>query len=78
MEQVEKFYACFMKLAQEAWMRLDYDKDGTVSLSDTKESTIKLITFLKNLDYEEASKDFKNRLYTDAIAYMEQELEQNE
>ena len=70
-----KLYACFIKLAQDAWMRLDYDKDGTVSLSDTKESTIKLIWFLKNLDYVEASNDIKNRLYTDAIAYMEQELE---
>ena len=47
-------------------------------MNDGKKSTIKLYHYLRNLDYVEAFKVIKNRLYTDAIAYMQQELQRNE
>ena len=78
MEQALILYARLDKLAQDLWNRLDDDKDGTVSLTDAKKSSIKLYHYARNLDYVEEFKVLKNRLYTDAIAYMQQELEQNE
>ena len=77
-EKVLRLYAKITKLAQELWKRLDYDEDGTVSFQDARDSSTSLFEYIKTMDYTEASRDVKNRLYTDAIAYMEHELEQAE
>ena len=58
-------------------MRLDIDNDGTVSIDDTKQSMIQLYEFLKNFDVIEKTTDIKSKLYTDAIKYMQNELDED-
>ena len=55
-------------------MRLDFDKNGAVSIDDLKKSMIGLYAFLKNFDVIETSIQIKSKLYTDAIDYMQTEL----
>ena len=58
-------------------MRLDFDHDGSVSLDDLKQSMVGLYDFLKNFDVIEQTTQIKTKLYTDAIAYMQNELEED-
>lgn len=57
------------------WMRLDFDKDGSVSVDDLKKSMVGLYDFLKNFDIIETTTTIKSKLYSDAIAYMQAELD---
>ena len=57
------------------WMRLDFDSDGSVSVDDLKKSVFGLYEFLRNFDVIEKTTQVKSQLYTDAIAYMQQELD---
>jgi len=59
-------------------MRLDFDDDGNVSMDDLKLSMVNLYEFLKDFDVIDATYQIKGKLYTDAIAYMQQELEQDQ
>lgn len=59
-------------------MRLDIDKDGTVTVDDMKKSMIGLYDFLKNFDIIETTTTIKSKLYTDAISYMQAELEEEQ
>ena len=58
-------------------MRLDFDHDGSVSLDDLKSSMVGLYDFLKNFDVIEQTTQIKTKLYTDAIAYMQNELDED-
>lgn len=58
-------------------MRLDFDKDGSVSVDDLKKSMVGLYDFLKNFDIIETTTTIKSKLYTDAIKYMQAELEED-
>jgi ribosome-associated protein YbcJ (S4-like RNA binding protein) len=58
-------------------MRLDFDHDGSVSLEDLKKSMVGLYDFLKNFDVIQTTTQIKGKLYTDAIAYMQNELEED-
>ena len=57
-------------------MRMDFDHDGSVSIDDLKKSMVGLYEFLKNFDVIETTSQIKSKLYSDAIAYMQAELEQ--
>lgn len=59
-------------------MRLDFDDDGTVTMDDLKMSMVHFYEFLKEFDVIDATYQIKGKLYTDAIAYMQQELEQDQ
>ena len=59
-------------------MRLDFDNDGSISVDDLKKSMVSLYEFLKNFDVIEATTTVKSKLYTDAIAYMQNELDEDE
>jgi len=59
-------------------MRLDFDHDGSVSIEDMKKSMCSLYEFLKNFDVIEKTTDIKSKLYTDAIKYMQTELEEDQ
>ena len=74
---VTKTYTHFSVTANENWLRLDFNHDGSVSVDDLKQSMVSLYEFLRNFDYVETSTQIKSKLYTDAIAYMQQELEEN-
>jgi len=56
------------------WMRLDFNKDGQVSVDDLKQSMVGLYEFLKNFDIIEKTTQLKGKLYTDAIKYMKDEI----
>lgn len=58
-------------------MRLDFDNDGSVSVDDLKKSMIGLYDFLKNFDIIETTTTIKSKIYTDAIAYMQAELQED-
>ena len=59
-------------------MRLDFDNDGSVSTEDMKKSMFGLYDFLKNFDIIETTTTIKSKLYTDAISYMQAELQQED
>ena len=59
-------------------MRLDFDNDGSISVDDLKKSMVSLYGFLKNFDVIEATTTVKSKLYTDAIAYMQNELDEDQ
>ena len=75
---VTKTYSNFSVSASENWLRLDFDNDGSVSVDDLQQSMFSLYEFLKNYDMIQTSKQIRNKLYKDAIAYMQQELEVNQ
>jgi hypothetical protein len=77
-EYVEKTYSTGKVLTQDTWMRLDFDNDGSISVDDLKKSMVTLYEFLKNFDVIEATTTVKSKLYTDAIAYMQSELDEDE
>lgn len=76
-DYVEKTYGFVTVNVQGQWMRLDFDKDGSVSVEDLKSSMVNLYDFLRNFDMLETTTQIKTKLYTDAIAYMQNELEED-
>ena len=58
------------------WIRLDFDHDGTVSLDDLKKSMFGLYEFLKNYDVIRQTTEIKSQVYHNAIAYMQNELDE--
>ena len=59
-------------------MRFDFDHDGSVSMDDLKQSMIGLYDFLRNFDVLETTQQIKGKLYTDAISYMQHELDSDQ
>lgn len=76
-EYVDKTYGFVTVNVQGQWMRLDFDNDGSVSVDDLKSSMVNLYDFLRNFDMLETTTQIKTKLYTDAIAYMQNELEED-
>jgi len=76
-DYVEKTYSTASVILEGTWMRLDFDNDGSVSQEDLKASMVGFYEFLKNFDVIETSHQVKGKLYTDAIAYMQKELEED-
>lgn len=76
-QYVTKTYTLVNITVEGTWMRLDFDKDGSVSVEDLKKSMVGLYDFLKNFDIIETTTTIKSKLYTDAIAYMQAELDED-
>ena len=74
-EYVKMTYNKVQVTVQGKWMRLDFDNDGSVSVEDLKLSMVGLFDFLKNFDLIEKTTQIKSKLYSDAIAYMQKELD---
>jgi len=77
-DYVNKTYSKVQVQVEGTWMRLDFDHDGSVSTEDLKKSMVGLYDFLKNFDVIQTTSQIKGKLYTDAIAYMQNELEEDE
>lgn len=73
-EYVTKTYSCVSVHAKDGWLRLDFDKDGSVSVQDLKNSMIGLYEFLKDFKFLEEMSNIKCQLYQQAIEYMNAEL----
>ena len=75
-EYVSRTYSTITISVSGAWMRLDFDSDGSVSDDDMRKSVIGLYEFVKSFDLIEATTWAKSRLYTDAIVHMQKELDE--
>ena len=57
-------------VVQDSWLRLDYNQDGKVSVTDFRKSVQELYTFMVNYNYYLKAHEIKNKLYHEAIKYM--------
>jgi hypothetical protein len=73
-EYLAKNYENVQVLIKENWMRLDFNKDGHVSIEDIKKSAHELFEFLKSFDYLQTATQIKSSLYQEAIKYMKKDL----
>ena len=77
-DYVQTTYMKVQVTVQGNWMRFDIDNDGNVSMDDLKQSMVGFYDFLKNLDLIEQTTQIKSKLYTDAIAYMQKEIDEDQ
>jgi hypothetical protein len=56
------------------WMKLDFDKDGIVSIEDFKKGLLSLYEFLLNFNYIQQAQTIKSSVYEKAITYMKKEV----
>jgi len=73
-EYLSKNYENVQVLIRDNWMRLDFNKDGHVSIEDIKQSAQDLFEFLKNFDYIQTATEIKSNLYQEAIKYMKKDI----
>ena len=73
-EYLAKNYENVTVLIRDNWMRLDFNKDGHVSIDDIKKGAHELFEFLKNFDYLSAATEIKSSLYQEAIKYIKRDL----
>ena len=73
-EYLAKHYENVNVLINDNWMRLDFNKDGQVSIEDIKIGAQELFDFLRNFDYLQAATEIKSSLYQEAIKYMKKDL----
>jgi hypothetical protein len=52
-------------------MRLDFNKDGSVSIDDVRQGLKELYEFLKSYDYIEATTRIKSSVYEEARRYLQ-------
>lgn len=70
-EYITKTYSNVVVFVQDNWMRLDFNKDGTVSIDDVRQGLKELYEFLKNYDYIEATTRIKSSVYEEARRYLQ-------
>lgn len=58
----------------DGWMRLDFDKDGIVSMEDFKKGLFQLYEFLRNFHYIKQTSTIKSQFYEKAVSYMKSEV----
>jgi hypothetical protein len=73
-EYLARNYENVTVLIRDNWLRLDFNKDGQVSIEDIKKSAHELLEFLKKSDYLSAVTEIKSSLYEEAIRYMKKEV----
>lgn len=61
-------------LLKDNWMRLDFNKDGSVSIEDIRHSAQEFFEFLKSFDYMQKATEIKSSLYQEAIKYIKKDL----
>ena len=62
-EYLSKHYENVTVLLRDNWMRLDFNKDGHVSIDDIKQGAQELLEFLRNFDYLQKATEIKSSLY---------------
>ena len=65
-------------VVQDNWLRLDYNNDGKVSTEDFRKSVAHMYNFVVNYNYYLKAHEIKSKLYTEAIKYMQKELDKEE
>ena len=69
-EYLARHYDSVTVLIRDNWMRLDFNRDGHVTLEDIKAGAHELVEFLRKFDPAE----IKSSLYQEAIKYMQSDL----
>lgn len=59
--------------AHENWMRLDWNKDGSLSMEATRKNLNQFYDFLKNYEYIENATKIKSQVYEQAVKYLRQD-----
>lgn len=81
-ETVQKYLATHYENVkvelQKNWMKLDFDKDGIVSVEDFKQGLAQLYEFLLNFNYLEQAQTIKSSVYERAVQYLKNEKKQAE
>lgn len=77
-DYIRKHYENVKVVVQDSWLRLDYNQDGKVSVTDFRKSVQELYTFMINYNYYLKAHEIKNKLYHEAIKYMQKELDKEE
>ena len=67
-----KHYDSVTVLIRDNWMRLDFNRDGQVTLEDIKAGAQELLEFLRK--FESKAHEIKSTLYQEAINYMQSDL----
>lgn len=73
-EYLARNYENVTVIIRDNWLRLDFNKDGHVSIEDIKKGAQELLEFLRNFDYLSAATEIKSSLYQEAIKYMKKEV----
>ena len=72
---VRRTYDNVQVFVKDNYLRLDFNKDGAVSMDDLRESLHKFYDFLKSYDYIEATTKIKSSLYDQAVGLMKRDQE---
>jgi len=63
---------------QKNWIKLDFDQDGIVSVSDFKESLTQLYQFLLSFNYLHEAQTIKSSVYSKAVNYLKTKEQNSE
>ena len=71
-------YQNIQVIVSDNWMRLDFNQDGQVSVEDLRKAIQELYEFFRNYDYISRATEIKSTLYSEAIKYMQRDLQNEE
>ena len=74
-DYIHHHYENVQVLVQDSWMRLDFNKDGHVSMEDLKKGVHDLYEFMLSYDYFQKATEIKSKLYSEAIKFMQKDLQ---
>jgi len=73
---IKSTYSNVQVFAQDNYMRLDFNQDGSVSMEDMRANLLQFYEFLKSYDYLEASTRIKSTLYDQAVSMIRREQQE--
>ena len=75
---IKRTYSNVQVFIQDNYMRLDFNKDGSVSMEDMRSSLLQFYDFLKSYDYLEATSRIRSNLYDSAVSMMRSEQQEQQ
>ena len=72
---VKETYSNVQVFVKDNWMRLDFDKDGQVTIEDLKKKVAEFYDFLKSYDYIQTTIEIKSSLYDRACQLIKSKKE---
>ena len=70
---IQETYSNVTVFVKENWMRLDFNKDGSVSIEDVRKNLQEFYEFLKSYDYIEATVSIKSSIYDKAVQLLKKD-----
>ena len=78
LDYIRDHYTNVSVFVKDSWMHLDFNKDGHVSMEDIKKGVHELYEFMMHYEYLQKAIEIKNKLYDEAIKYMQKDLQQDD